>query len=140
MYALVLQTELLIGRNSYQNVEVNSFNTTGNVGSTEISMPWEVRLVPDIWGLRIFSISWGYNPRILLNPTYTIRGAELDVPSESFEDRYQHSFFFDFAIGNILWKYGLSAGLRYHTFRESKSSLVNMDNYRMYQVYLHLNL
>lgn len=112
-------------------------NSIDYYASSFLEFPLQLRFVPDLAGFRFLSFSGGYSPTLLLSAKP--EGLETRLPFNGLGDRFQQAYFFDLAIGNIVWPYGLSLGLRYQDYFNSNGPL-NMEGYKFFQLYLHLNL
>ncbi|MEO0468330.1 MAG: hypothetical protein AAF206_01820 [Bacteroidota bacterium] len=97
-----------------------------------LDFPLQLRIVPNIFGLRVISISAGYIPSLTLSTTLMEKG--LDFAS------YQHACFVDFTLGNIVKRRGISFGGRWINYLRNDSSAISLQNYRTWQLYIHYNI
>ena len=127
--AIYIQPELLIQRQNF------ILPTNQSYKSWDLSLPLQARVVPNFGGYRLVGVSVGYVPALTLGATN--EGTKVEF--NNFGDRFSQGFFYDVAVGNILWKYGLSLGFRQH-FGQKINMPAGAITYNLTQIYLHFNL
>lgn len=127
--AIYIQPELLIQRQNF------ILPTNQSYKSWDLSLPLQARVVPNLGGFRLLAVSGGYVPALTLRATN--EGTKVEF--NNFGDRFSQAFFYDIAVGNILWKYGLSLGFRQH-FGHRIEMPTGPVEYTLTQIYLHFNL